>query len=409
MPEEKHNPWESGLKERQQKEAREKAEKEAREAREAEEARQAERERLAAIEAARPKPSGPPQKEFLAQVAAAGEDKEAKLGLLKGRAADLFKQGFPEEATELYTLAINLAPSHALYGNRSACRAARGDYSAALDDANACIRLNSKWPKGYARKGAALHGLFRFDEAVKAYEEGLKHEPESAVLVEGLADAERRRKAAGGDWDVAVDGGRQIYVSTKDGDVKMDQIGGIARPTKGTGNSSGKGDDVAGPPLNLLVACPNMHVLANDGSRPKIFSMRTGMPAREFNTAHNGSGARTLNEPVSGLAIDPQGNDPAVYAIEPNKGKLYRLLIRDTRSEGCRKETPDKVLNEIHAKRELGMEQPRGACACQAHTTQSAQLTALCNATLTDRLLLCVLLQAWRWSIPHEWVAAAPI
>ena len=156
----------------------------------------------------------------------------------------------------------------------------------------------------------------------------------------------------------------------------MDQIGGIARPTKGTGNSSGKGDDVAGPPLNLLVACPNMHVLANDGSRPKIFSMRTGMPAREFNTAHNGSGARTLNEPVSGLAIDPQGNDPAVYAIEPNKGKLYRLLIRDTRSEGCRKETPDKVLNEIHAKRELGMEQPRGACACQARTTQSAQLTA---------------------------------
>lgn len=46
----------------------------------------------------------------------------------------------------------------------------------------------------------------------------------------------------------------------------------------------------------------------------------------------------------SGLAIDPAGRDPALYVIEPGrKGKLYRLLINDTRAHSVKKEHPDKV------------------------------------------------------------------
>ena len=151
---EKHNPWESGLKERQAKEAKEKKEKEEREQREAEEAARRERERLEAEEAARPKPTGPPPIEFAKAVAAA-PDMNAKLGLLKGRAADLFGQGFPKEAAELYTQAIRLQPSHALHSNRSACRCALFNFEAALDDADACLKLKPGWAKGYARRGAA--------------------------------------------------------------------------------------------------------------------------------------------------------------------------------------------------------------------------------------------------------------
>jgi stress-induced-phosphoprotein 1 len=50
-----------------------------------------------------------------------------------------------------------------------------------------CIELNSTWGKGYARKGAALHGARRYDEAILAYEEGLKHE-DSPALRKGLEE-----------------------------------------------------------------------------------------------------------------------------------------------------------------------------------------------------------------------------
>ena len=47
--------------------------------------------------------------------------------------------------------------------------------------------MNPAWSKGYARKGAALHGQRRYDEAIAAYEEGLKLE-DSPVLRKGLQE-----------------------------------------------------------------------------------------------------------------------------------------------------------------------------------------------------------------------------
>ena len=45
--------------------------------------------------------------------------------------------------------------------------------------------------QGYGRKGAALHGMGRFDDAIAAYEMGLKAEPGLAMLTNGLEDAKR--------------------------------------------------------------------------------------------------------------------------------------------------------------------------------------------------------------------------
>ena len=53
-------------------------------------------------------------------------------------------------------------------------------FEKAAADADKCVTLNSKWAKGYSRKGAALHGLEDFDGAIAAYEEGLKLEPGNA-------------------------------------------------------------------------------------------------------------------------------------------------------------------------------------------------------------------------------------
>ena len=40
--------------------------------------------------------------------------------------------------------------------------------------------------QGYSRKGSALAYLGRIDESVRAYEDGLKREPDNAQLKEGL-------------------------------------------------------------------------------------------------------------------------------------------------------------------------------------------------------------------------------
>lgn len=52
-----------------------------------------------------------------------------------------------------------------------------------------CIGANSTWSKGYARKGAALHGLKRWEDAVEAYNAGLKLE-DSPALRKGLKEVQ---------------------------------------------------------------------------------------------------------------------------------------------------------------------------------------------------------------------------
>lgn len=355
MPEE-HNPFENALRDRLAKEAKQKEEKEEQERAAKKDEERAKRERLVAEEAAKPQPSGPPMAEFLELVAQA-PDKDARLGLLKGRAGDLFKQGFPTMAADLYSRALSLQPSHTLYGNRSACLCSCGDYAAALDDALACVRTNPEWPKGYARQGAALHGLHRFDDAVLAFEEGLKREGDNAALKEGLADALRRRKAAGGRWEVAVDGSHSRCVQSKAEEEKsIPQLGGVVNSTP---DVNGKFERPH-TPLSYLCAAPNGYLVAADGLRPKILSLRTNHVAREFNTQYHSSGAFTFNEAPSGAAIDHRGIDPAFYAVEPGKGRLLRLLIKDTRSAGAKKEEPDKIMKEVHGKRELDLNAPRG-------------------------------------------------
>lgn len=62
------------------------------------------------------------------------------------------------------------------------------DYENALQDAEKCLAIKPDWSKGYGRKGAALFGLQRFDEAEKTYTQGLKLEPSNSSLKQGLED-----------------------------------------------------------------------------------------------------------------------------------------------------------------------------------------------------------------------------
>lgn len=66
-----------------------------------------------------------------------------------------------------------------------------------LSSVSQTIELNPGFAKGYGRKGGALHGARRFDESVKAFEEGLKIAPADAGLKKGLEEVQKAQESDG--------------------------------------------------------------------------------------------------------------------------------------------------------------------------------------------------------------------
>ncbi|KAJ2006860.1 Hsp90 cochaperone [Coemansia thaxteri] len=110
---------------------------------------------------------------------------------LKAKGNEAFAAGSHTAAIEFFSQAIELDSSnHVLYSNRSASLSSLKRYAEALADAEKTVELMPTWPKGYSRKGAALFGMHEYEKAEEAYKDGLKHDPENALLKKGLSDAE---------------------------------------------------------------------------------------------------------------------------------------------------------------------------------------------------------------------------
>lgn len=60
-----------------------------------------------------------------------------------------------------------------------------------MKDAEKTTEIKPDWPRGWGRKGAALHGSGDLVGASDAYEEGLKHDPNNAGLKSSLASVQR--------------------------------------------------------------------------------------------------------------------------------------------------------------------------------------------------------------------------
>ncbi|KAK1924478.1 chaperone [Papiliotrema laurentii] len=111
---------------------------------------------------------------------------------IKAEANKAFSAKDYATASKLYSDAIALDPTnHVLYSNRSASKAGLRDYQGALEDAEKCIEILPSFAKGHARKGAALHGLREYPEAVSAYETGLQIDPANDVLKRGLDEVKK--------------------------------------------------------------------------------------------------------------------------------------------------------------------------------------------------------------------------
>jgi translocation protein SEC72 len=109
-----------------------------------------------------------------------------------------------DEAIKLYSRAVDLAFTRPVWessmrtredlsiclSNRAAAYMAVDDWINAYVDAVAVVQLKNHWSKGHFRKGRALMGLKRFDEAVEAFKLGLTYDPENKELQKCLTEAE---------------------------------------------------------------------------------------------------------------------------------------------------------------------------------------------------------------------------
>ena len=98
-----------------------------------------------------------------------------------------FKAGKTKEALNCFSDAIALDPSNEVYySNRSAVYLKLNDPKRAAHDAIKCIELKPNWSKGFLRHGAALFKQELFEDAVKAYEQGISLDAENQALKDGL-------------------------------------------------------------------------------------------------------------------------------------------------------------------------------------------------------------------------------
>ena len=114
----------------------------------------------------------------------------------KAQGNTALQAGKISEAIDLYTKAINSdGTNHVYYSNRSAAYLKKGDATNALADAENCLGLKPDFAKGYSRKGAALHGLKRFNDSIAAYEDGLAKYPGDKGLTSGLQEVKKSKDA----------------------------------------------------------------------------------------------------------------------------------------------------------------------------------------------------------------------
>ncbi|XP_015929226.1 stress-induced-phosphoprotein 1 [Parasteatoda tepidariorum] len=122
-----------------------------------------------------------------------------KANSLKNQGNIALNAGNLDEAIRCYTDAIKADPTnHVLYSNRSAAYCKAGNYKEALEDAEHTVQMKDDWAKGYSRKGAALAYLKRYEDALQAYMDGLKFDPNNQQLKDGIKDVKTQMNQGAG-------------------------------------------------------------------------------------------------------------------------------------------------------------------------------------------------------------------
>nr|CCA17920.1 ion channel putative [Albugo laibachii Nc14] len=108
---------------------------------------------------------------------------ESEAEEFKNQGNKLYAKGSYREARDLYSKAIDLAPTIvSYYGNRAAASFMLDDHKEAIADCNRAILFDSTFSKGYVRKAKAQIALGDIEGANKTFQTGLTKCPNNAAL-----------------------------------------------------------------------------------------------------------------------------------------------------------------------------------------------------------------------------------
>jgi len=108
---------------------------------------------------------------------------------------DAFRAGDYAKAVVEYTAAIEADDQdYVLFSNRAASYSKLKESKKALADSEECIRLNRTWPKGYARKAAALYDSGSFKVAMEMYTKAGEYEEDEAKKAAYEKDVQRCKR-----------------------------------------------------------------------------------------------------------------------------------------------------------------------------------------------------------------------
>ncbi|KAJ4789805.1 Tetratricopeptide repeat protein 28 [Rhynchospora pubera] len=119
---------------------------------------------------------------------------ERNLADLKVKGADSFRKKEYLAANIFYSKAMKIASARGsddavLFSNRSLCWLRMGEGDRAREDALMAKRLSPEWPKAYYRIGAALMLLEDYEQASRAFEDGLRLDPTNIEMKKAHREA----------------------------------------------------------------------------------------------------------------------------------------------------------------------------------------------------------------------------
>ncbi|XP_065194292.1 serine/threonine-protein phosphatase 5-like [Sycon ciliatum] len=145
------------------------------------------------------------------------EEEKVKAEDLKTKANKFFNDKQFPEAIELYSEAIKVNPSNAIYfGNRSIAYLRTESYGWALDDATKAISLDSSYLKGYYRRATANMALGKYKAALTDYDAVAKARPRDADARAKYQECEKIVRRMRFEKAIAADNGSQAVSDTID-------------------------------------------------------------------------------------------------------------------------------------------------------------------------------------------------
>ncbi|CAO3688579.1 unnamed protein product [Umbelopsis vinacea] len=132
--------------------------------------------------------------------------RNGQVNRLREEGNKLFKARNYPEAIRFYTMALEVSSSRPIWeplafqfvreelspvlSNRAAAYIGMKNYVDALVDAETVTKLKREWSKGWFRKGKALAGLGRQEEAMESFNTGLGFDPDSEELKKAVVELE---------------------------------------------------------------------------------------------------------------------------------------------------------------------------------------------------------------------------